>query len=126
MANEGQQEWQEDWDSDQENNDEPEHFRQLLTECAQANQAAALQTLDLHPGLINELWGGEEFDVGYDKDICPGDTAILAASIGGSEGLVVELLKRGADWKVRDAGGSDALWLASARGHVAVAPSCWQ
>ena len=44
MANEG-------WD-------EPEHLRQLLTECLQANQAAALQTLDLHPGLLNEQWGG--------------------------------------------------------------------
>ena len=65
MANEGGQEWQQDWDSDQEDDDdgpdegwvEPEHLRQLLTECAQANQAAALQTLDLHPGLLNERWG---------------------------------------------------------------------
>ena len=85
MANEGQLEWQQDWDSDQEDDDdnddeqenwndddnddddddgpeevwiEPEHLRQLLTECYKANQAAALQTLDLHPGLLNERWGG--------------------------------------------------------------------
>ena len=98
---------------------EPEHFRQLLTECA--NQAAALQTLDLHPGLLNERWGGEGFDVGNDRYVYRGYTAILAASLGGSEGLVVELLKRGADLKTRSEGGCDALWLASALGHVVVA-----
>ena len=107
MANEG-------WD-------EPEHLRQLLTECLQANQAAALQTLDLHPGLLTERWGGLEFNVEYDRFVYPGLTAILAASEGGGEGLVVELLKRGADWKARDEYGMDALLLASCEGHVAVA-----
>jgi len=130
MANE---EWQEDWDSeddeDEDDDDdgpeevwvEPEHLRQLLTDCVLANQAAALQTLDLHPGLLNERWGGEVFRVGDDRCVCRGTTAILAASLGGSEGLVVELLKRGADWKARDEYGQDALYLASANGHVAVA-----
>ena len=107
MANEG-------WD-------EPEHLRQLLTECLQANQAAALQTLDLHPGLLNKRWGGMPFSIGNGLWIFPGQTAILAASMGGSEGLVVELLKRGADLKARNEYGMDALWLASYRGHVAVA-----
>ena len=100
---------------------EPEHFRQLLTECVEANQAAALQTLDLHPGLLNERWGGQVFEVGHGRYVFPGDTAILAASTGGSEGLVVELLKRGADLKARSEAGSDALWLASRYGHVAIA-----
>ena len=123
MANE---EWQEDWDSeDEEGWVEPEHFRQLLTDCVLANQAAALQTLDLHPGLLNERWGGEDFEVGDDgyvhRYLLPGDTAILAASQGGSEGLVVELLKRGADWKARSEDGEDALFLASFAGHIAVA-----
>ena len=109
-----QQEWQEGWV-------EPEHFRQLLTECVQANQAAALQTLDLHPGLLNERWGGQGFDVGNDRYVYQGLTAILAACMGGSEGLVVELLKRGADLKARSDYGQDSLWFASRYGHVAVA-----
>jgi len=33
------------------------HFAKLLIECAKANQLAALQTLDLHPGLLNRPWG---------------------------------------------------------------------
>ena len=148
MANEAEQEWQQDWDSDQEDDDdnddeqenwndddnddddddgpeevwiEPEHLRQFLTECVLANQAAALQTLDLHPGLLNEQWGGEWTDVGDDGYVDRGFTAILAASLGGSEGLVVELLKRGADLKARDEYGRDSLFVASMRGHVAVA-----
>jgi hypothetical protein len=100
---------------------EHENFRQLLTECVEANQAAALQTLDLHPGLLNERWRGELFEVGDDRFVWPGFTALLAASEGGSEGLVVELLKRGADIKARTQGGSDSLLLASMKGHVAVA-----
>ena len=119
MADEGEQEWQEDWDSDDDEEHEvwvaPEHFRQLLT------QAAALQTLDLHPGLLNERWGGQGFCVGNGRYLLPGSTAILAASEGGSEGLVVELLKRGADLKARTEDNCDALWLASLEGHVAVA-----
>ena len=86
-----------------------------------ANQAAAQQTLDLHPGLLNEQWGGQGFNVGDDWWVERGFTAILAASAGGSEGLVVELLKRGADLKARTEGGSDALWLASRYDHVAIA-----
>ena len=129
MANEGQEEWQEDWDSDQEDDDdgddeegwvEPEHLPQLLTECAQANQAAALQTLDSHPGLLNERWGGQTLDVGNGRGVFRGYTALLAASQGGNEELVVELLKRGADLKARDVYGSDSLLLASREGHVAV------
>ena len=50
-----------------------------------------------------------------------GYSAILAASVGGSEGLVVELLKRGADLKARDVYGCDSLYMASREGHVAVA-----
>jgi Ankyrin repeats (3 copies) len=127
MANEGEHEWQEDWDSDDDDDGpdevwvEPEHFRQFLTAYVQANQPAALQTLDLHPGLLNERWRGEEFDVVDDRYVDRGETAILAASQGGSEGLVVELLKRGADWKARDEYGCDALFLASCYGHVVVA-----
>ena len=122
MADEGEEEWQEDWDSDQEDDDdESDVFRQFLTDCTEANQTAALQTLDLHPGLLKKRWGGDVFSVGDDRDVDRGFTAILAASQGGSEGLVVELLKRGADWKARDVNGSDSLFLASMEGHAAVA-----
>jgi hypothetical protein len=113
--------------ADEDENDEheawvePEHLRQLLTECAEANQAAALQTLDLHPGLLNERWGGEHFVAGDDRYVERGFTALLAASAGGSEGLVVELLKRGADLKARDDNGRDSLFVASWQGHVAIA-----
>ena len=100
---------------------EPEHLRQLLTECAQANQPAALQTQDSHPGLINEPWGGQRINFGNGRCVFRGYTALLAASEGGSEGLVVELLKRGADLKARNVHGVDALMLASWKGHVAVA-----
>ena len=131
MANEGEEEWQEDWDSDQEEDDdeqedwsdddddddgpeevwdEPDPLRQLLTECVEANQAAALQTLDLHPGLLNERWGGDMIDAGNGRIVWRGYTAILAAIEGGSEELAIELLKRGADWKARDEYGQDSLW----------------
>ena len=93
---------------------EPEHFRQLLTLC-DGKRGRHYSTSG----------GGELFRVGNDRVVCGSYTAMLAASQGGSEGLVVELLKRGADWKARGAGGSDALWIASARGHVAVATIRW-
>ena len=105
-----------------DDDDESDLFRQFLTDCTEANQTAALRTLDLHPGLLKKRWGGDVFSVGDDRDVDRGFTAILAASQGGSEGLVVELLKRGADWKARDVNGSDSLFLASSmEGHAAVA-----
>ena len=120
------QDWSDDGDSDDDGGPEegwvePEHLRQLLTECAEANQPAALQTLDLHSGLLNERWEGGDFVVGDGLWVYRGTTAILAASQGGSEGLVVELLKRGADRKARDEYGQDSLFLASFAGHIAVA-----
>ena len=99
----------------------PDTLRQLLTFCVQANQPAALQTLDLHPGLLNEPWDGQQFYVDGNRPMIPGDTAILAASSGGSEGIVAELLKRGADLTRRNSLMNDALFNASHRGHVAVA-----
>ena len=40
-----------------------EALRELLTACLRADQVAALHTLGLHPGLINERWAGEMFHV---------------------------------------------------------------
>ena len=66
---------------------EPEHFRQLPTECALANQAAALQTLDLHPGLLNERWEGEYFDVGNDRMYFREPRPFLLPAWAGARGL---------------------------------------
>ena len=49
-----------------------------------------------------------------------GDTAIIVASRGGSEGLVRELVGLGAEVNARDRDGIGALMYASSRGHAAV------
>ena len=97
-----------------------EALRELLTACRRADQVAALHTLGLHPGLINERWAGDEFYVAGAGWVHRGYTAIIAASEGGNEALVQELVKRGAEVNARREGGWDALMLASAYGHTAV------
>ena len=92
-----------------------EALRELLTACRHADQVAALHTLGLHPGLINERWAGESVGLVY-----RGDTAIMMASKGGNEALVLELVKRGAEVNARREGGWDALMYASSDGHTAV------
>ena len=77
-------------------------LKQLLTQCCQANEAEALETLRLHPGIFDDPWGGEEFSVGDDELVRRGDTAIIAASQGGNEGLVRELVRLGADVNARN------------------------
>ena len=98
-----------------------EALRELLTACCRADQVAALHTLGLHPGLINERWAGEGFNVasgvGY---VNRGDTAIMLAREGGNEALVLELVKRGAEVNARSEGGWDALMIASFYGRTAV------
>ena len=69
-----------------------EALRQLLTECVHANQVTAPHTLGLHPGLINEPWAGEMFDVAGVWWVFRGCTAIIAASIGGYDVLVLALV----------------------------------
>jgi Ankyrin repeats (many copies) len=100
---------------------EPAHLRQLLTACVQANQAAALQTLDLHPGLLNERWEGMPFSIGNDQYIVRGSTPVLGAIRSGNDGLVVELLKRGADEEIRDSHGRNGLFVASVYNRLSIA-----
>jgi len=97
-----------------------EALRELLTACIRADQVAALHTLGLHPGLINERWAGEMFDVAGVEYVFPGDTAIIVASEGGNEAVVLELVKRGAEVNARDEDSRDALMYASEYGHTAV------
>ena len=98
-----------------------EALRELLTACYRADQVAALHTLGLHPGLINERWAGDGFGVaGSGGGVNRGDTAIMVASRGGNEALVLELVKRGAEVNARNEDGWDALMIASWKGHTAV------
>ena len=97
-----------------------EALRELLSACLRADQVAALHTLGLHPGLINERWAGEGFEVaGSVEYVWRGDTSIMMASRGGNEALVLELVKRGAEVNARDEGW-DALLYASMDGRTAV------
>jgi hypothetical protein len=68
-------------------------------------QVAALHTLGLHPGIINERWAGEHFNVDGVGYVLRGDTAIMMASRGGNEALVLELVKRGAEVNARGENG---------------------
>ena len=98
-----------------------EALRELLTACLRADQVAALYTLNLHPGLINERWAGDVFDVAGLGWVSSGNTAIMVASRGGNEALVLELMKRGAEVNARsEEGGWDALMYASEYGNTAV------
>ena len=97
-----------------------EDLRELLSACCRGDQVAALHTLGLHPGLINERWAGEWFDVAGGGWLDRGDTAIMSASRGGNEALVLELVKRGAEVNARGGNGFDALMYASQYGHTAV------
>jgi len=97
-----------------------EALRELLSACRRADQVAALHTLGLHPGLINEPWAVETFDVDGVEYVFRGYTAIMVASLGGNEALVLELVKRGAEVNARGEAGWDALMRASWKGHTAV------
>ena len=97
-----------------------EALRELLSACRRADQVAALHTLGLHPGLINERWAGKWIHVAGSGYVDRGVTAIMVASRGGNEALVLELVKRGAEVNARNESGIDALMHASGNGHTAV------
>jgi ankyrin repeat protein len=95
-------------------------LRQLLTQCCLGNEAEALEILRLNPGIINDPWDGAYFDGSGFRYVNRGDTAIMAASLGGSEGLVRELVGLGAEVNARNINNRDALMHASGHGHAAV------
>jgi len=95
-------------------------LRQLLTQCCLGNEAEALETLRLNPGIINDPWVGKDLYVDGGCSVYQGDTTIILASQRGSEGLVRELVRLGAEVNARSNEGSDALLCASGHGHPAV------
>ena len=51
---------------------------QLLTQCRQANEAEALETLRLNPGIINDPWNGwETFMVSDGRYVWPGHSELM-------------------------------------------------
>ena len=95
-------------------------LQQLLTHCIQANEAEALESLFLNPEIVNDPWDEEEFRLGGGQWVHRGDTSIIVASKSGSEGLVREQLRLGAEVNARNIDGIGALMWASSNGHSTV------
>ena len=98
-----------------------EVLRQFLSRCVEADQAGAIALLNASPPLLSQGWAGGFIALGQDRWIDAGMAALHAASRGGSEGLVRELLDRGANLHSLDGDGWTALHFAATGGHFAVA-----
>ena len=96
-----------------------EVLRQFLLRCIEADQAGAIALLNASPTMLNQVWAGGPIGLGQDRWIYPGMVALHTASWGGSEGLVRELLDRGANLHSL-CGGWTALHYAARGGHLAV------
>ena len=88
--------------------------------CAEPDQEGALALLDQHSDWLEKGLEGEDIDFNG-RQVWPGSTAIIAAAVGGSVGLIDALLKRGADVRKGDRHGWNALMRASRYGHVGAA-----
>ena len=71
--------------------------RKFLRLCMKPDQEGALALLDQHSD-----WLEQELEWMYylnvnGRDLHAGSTAIIAAAVGGSDGLIAALLNRGAD-----------------------------
>ena len=108
------------------------NFSNVPLSSLEGNPVKALRLLDLHPGIINEKWGGVDYmftDSG--GFLLRGETAIMQASKApfendddrGNKALVTELLKRGAEVNARSDRGWDALLFAIKFGRTAVVPA---
>ena len=98
-----------------------EVLRQFLSRCREADQAGAIALLNASPPLLSQAWAGGSIAIGQGRWIGEGMTALHAASFGGSEGLVRELLDRGANLHSLGPYGWTALRYSAREGHVAVA-----
>ena len=79
--------------------------------CAEPDQEKALALLDQHLDWLEK--GLRVLAYVNDRYVWPGSTAIIAAAMGGSVGLIEALLKRGADVRKVDRFGWNALMKAS-------------
>ena len=70
--------------------------RKFLRLCAEPDQEGALALLDQHSDWLDKGLEGDYINVN-DRGVCRGSTAIIAAAVGDSVGLIDALLKRGAD-----------------------------
>ena len=93
----------------------------LLSCCLVADQAGAVAVLNESPLLLSRWWAGDTIYIGQRRWIHEGMAALHAGSWGGSEGLVRELLDRGAN--LQSVGSSEwtALHFAARGGHYPVA-----
>jgi len=107
------------------------NFSNVPLSSLEGNPVKALRLLDLHPGIINEKWAGENFATNDWWPVLRGETAIMQASKAcyendddvGSKALVTELLKRGAEVNARSERGWDALLFAIKFDRTAVVPA---
>ena len=89
--------------------------------CAKPNQEGALALLDQHSDWLDKGLKGDDDMYVNDRHVSPDSTAIIAAAVGGSVGLIDALLKRGADVRKVDRYGENALMEASRYSHVGAA-----
>jgi len=72
--------------------------RDFLRLCAEPDQeGAALALLDQHSDWLDKNGLKGDLIIINDRWLWPDSTAIIAAAVGGSVGLIEALLKRGAD-----------------------------
>ena len=94
--------------------------RKFLRLCAKPDQEGALALLDQHSDWLDKGLEGIGIFVSV-RRVSPGSTAIIAAAVGGSVGLIDALLKRGADVRKVNGYRHNALMMASRHGHVGAA-----
>ena len=94
--------------------------RDFLRLCAKPDQEGALALLDQHSDWLDKGLEGAEINASA-RWVSPGSTAIIAAAVGGSVGLIDALLKRGADVRKVNRYRHNALMMAAECGFVGAA-----
>ena len=94
-----------------------EKLWELLTRCLAGDEQEAIKLLEQSPALLNEPWNGELVEVAENLRIHYQMTPLHAAARGGSEGVLISLLRRGANLHSL-AGGWTALFYAARAGQL--------
>jgi hypothetical protein len=89
--------------------------------CLKQDQEGALALLDQHSDWLDKELEWMYYLNSNGRDVHAGSTAIIAAAVGGSMGLIRALLKRGADVRKVYGDGWNALMMASRYGHLGAA-----